>query len=341
MSAGRAAGVNFGVFAVVMTIFAVFLFMIFGQWRTGPAAEYSAVFADSSQLSAGDSVRAAGLRVGTVRAVELQADGTVLVDFEAGTEVSLTEGSKVAVRYLNLVGDRYLELVNVPGSTRLLPAHSRIPVERTIPALDLDVLLGGLKPVIQGLNPRDVNALTASLIEVFQGQGDVMQSLLSRTSSFSAAMADNGHDIDQMLDALNVVMRTVATKGDQFSGAIDRLARLMSELSQQRDPIGAAIDSLSAGTSSMADLLSQARPPLTATIEQLNRLAPILDDRKDVLDGALKKAPDNYRKLTRLGSYGSWINYYICGLSVRVTDLQGETALFPWIKQEGGRCAES
>lgn len=341
MTAGRAVMVNFGVFAVVMLLCAASLFMIFGQWRTGPASDYSAVFADSSQLSAGDSVRAAGLRVGTVKAVELQADGTVLVDFDAGTEVALTEESKVAVRYLNLVGDRYLELVNVPGSANSLPRHSKIPIERTVPALDLDVLLGGLKPVIQGLNPRDVNALTASLIEVFQGQGGVMQSLLSRTSSFSAALADNSLDIDQMLDALNTVMHTVAAKGDQFSGAIDRLDRLIGELAQERDPIGDAIESLSAGTSSVAELLSQARPPLSATIGQLNRLAPILDDRKDVLDGALKKAPDNYRKLARLGSYGSWINYYICGLSLRVTDLQGQTALFPWIKQEGGRCAES
>ena len=62
----------------------------------------------------------------------------------------LTTGTKAAVRYLNLVGDRYLELVDGPGSTRILPAGAQIPVDRTAPALDLDLLLGGLKPVIQG-----------------------------------------------------------------------------------------------------------------------------------------------------------------------------------------------
>ena len=66
-----------------------------------------------------------------------------------------------------------------------MPPGARIPVERTAPALNLDLLLGGLKPVIQGLNPQDVNALTASLLQIFQGQGDTMESLLSHTSSFS------------------------------------------------------------------------------------------------------------------------------------------------------------
>ena len=48
----------------------------------------------------------------------------------------------------------------------------------------------------------------------------------------------------------------------------------------------------------------------------------------------MQKAPENYRKLVRTGSYGSFFNYYICELKWRVTDLQGRTAVFPWIRQE-------
>ena len=70
------------------------------------------------------------------------------------------------------------------------------------------------------------------------------------------------------------------------------------------------------------------------------RLAPLLDDDKDKLDAALGKAPENYRKLIRLGAYGSFINYYICGISIRATDLQGRTVVAPWFTQETGRCTE-
>jgi phospholipid/cholesterol/gamma-HCH transport system substrate-binding protein len=298
------------------------------------------VFADVSQLKPGDSVRVAGIRVGTVADLSLRPDKKIVVKFSADRGVALTTGTRVQVRYMNLVGDRYLELVDGPGSTRLLASGSQIPVDRTAPALDLDLLLGGLKPVIKGLNAQDVNAFTASLVQVLQGQGDTLESLLSKTSSFSKALADKSQVVEQLIDNLNALLETLAKEGDKFSGAVDRLQRLLSELSAHRDPIGAAIESLNRGTASIADLLTDVRPPLAGTVEQLNRLAPLVDQDKDRLDASLQRLPDDYRKLIRPGSYGSFVNYFICGVSVRVTDLQGRTAVFPWFKQSGGRCAE-
>ena len=109
---------------------------------------------------------------------------------------------------------------------------------------------------------------------------------------------------------------------------------------QDRDPIGTAIESLNNGTTSLADLLGQARPPLNGTIDQLNRLAPILDNDKDRLDATIQRLPNIYKKLARVGSYGAFFPYYICAVTFRASDLQGRTVVFPWVKQEGGRCRE-
>ncbi len=223
-----------------------------------------------------------------------------------------------------------------------MPPGSQIPAERTVPALDIDQLLSGLRPVIAGgLNPRDVNLLTASLLEVFQGQGHTLESVLAKTTSFSENLADNNATVQLLIDNLNAVMATLAN-GDKFSEAMNRFEQLVTGLAGgDRDPIGAAIDSLSNGTASLAGLLTKSRQPLAATVNELNRLAPpLLDKDKHVLDAALAKAPNNYRKLVRLGAYGSWLNYYICSLSLRVSDLQGRTVIIPWVYQEDGRCAE-
>ncbi|BCI85657.1 hypothetical protein NIIDMKKI_08630 [Mycobacterium kansasii] len=143
----------------------------------------------------------------------------------------------------------------VPGPPRCcLPG--RDPLDRTAPALDLDLLLGGLKPVIQGLNPQDVNALTASLVQVFQGEGGTLQSLLSKTSSFSNTLADNNETVQQLIDNLNTVVATLDKDGDKFSTALDRLQRLVSAFSDDRNTIGTAIDALDQGTASIADLLT-------------------------------------------------------------------------------------
>jgi phospholipid/cholesterol/gamma-HCH transport system substrate-binding protein len=340
MSGSRAMIIKFGAFALVMVVLTVSLFFIFGQYRTGSTTGYSALFTDSSRLKEGQTVRVAGIRVGTVSSVSLRPDDKVLVKFDTDRSVVLTAGTRAVVRYLNLVGDRYLELVDGPGSTEVMPAGAQIPIDRTAPALDLDLLLGGLKPVITGLNPQDVNELTGALVQVFQGQGGTLQSLLSKTSSFSNTLADNNQTVQQLIDNLNTVVAALDKDGDKFSSALDRLQKLVTAFSDDRRTIGAAIDSLDNGTASIADLLNRSRRPLAGTVDQLNRLAPLLDNDKDKIDTSLRKLPENYRKLVRLGSYGSWLPYYLCQLSFRVSDLQYRTVVVPFTKQEGGRCAE-
>lgn len=342
MTRSRGTALKFGVFGVTMLLLTGALFAIMGQYRTGSTNGYSAVFTDASSLKAGDSVRVAGIRVGTVNDVALQPDNTVLVHFDSDREVVLTTATKIAVRYLDLVGNRYLELLEGPGSTKIQPPGSQIPVDRTEPALDLDLLLGGLKPVIQGLNAQNVNALTNSLIQILQGQGGTVESLMSHTTSFTQALADNGQTVQQLIDNLKTTVATVAKDGDKFSGAVEQLQQLITGLSQERDPIGEAITALDNGTASLTDLMTQARPPLSGTVDKLTRLAPLLSNTDDMarLDLSLQNAPKNYRKLVRLGAYGSFINQYLCGMNVRVTDLQGRTAYFPWIMQNTGRCGE-
>jgi phospholipid/cholesterol/gamma-HCH transport system substrate-binding protein len=336
----RATLIKFGIFVVVMAMLTSFLFFIFGQYRTGSTTAYSAVFTDVSRLKVGQSVRVAGIRVGTVNSVSLQPDKKVVVEFDADRNVVLTEGTKAAVRYLNLVGDRYLELVDGPGSPKRLPDGGQIPVDRTQPALDLDLLLGGLKPVTQGLNAHDVNELTSGLLQVFQGQGGTINSLFTKTTSFSNALADNDQIVQQLIDNLNIVVGTVAKDGKQFDGTVDRLEQLISGLSNDRDTIGPAIDALDRGTTSLADLLAQARPPLSGSIAQLNRLAPILDNDRDRLDTAIGKAPKNYRKLVRLGVNGATVPYYLCQFGIRGTDLQGRTVRANIFRSDAGRCTE-
>lgn len=234
---------KFGVFAVVMVVASGFLVLVFGQYRSGDTAEYSAIFTDSSGLRTGDTVRVAGVEVGRVHEVSLRDDHRVRVEFDADRTVALTGGTKVSVRYLNLVGDRYLELIEGPGSTEILAAGTEIPVERTASALDLDLLLGGLKPVIRGLNAHDVNGLTWSLLEILQGKQGTLNSLLSKTSSFTATLASNSDVVERLIDHLNTVMTTLAEDGAQFSGSIDRLEQLVTQLAHERDPIAAAIGS--------------------------------------------------------------------------------------------------
>ncbi|HEV7830057.1 MAG TPA: MCE family protein, partial [Pseudonocardiaceae bacterium] len=171
MGSLRGTLVRISIFLVVCTLGWFATVAVFGQLRFDEETKYNAVFKNVSGLETDDFVRIAGVEVGKVKGIKVRDDGTVDVEFAADKSVVLTEGSRVAIRYENLTGDRFVALEEGAGGTRKLNAGDTIPLARTEPALDLDALIGGFRPLFNALSPDQVNALTGQLIEAFQGQG--------------------------------------------------------------------------------------------------------------------------------------------------------------------------
>ncbi len=69
----------------------------------------------------------------------------------------LFESTTAHIRYADLVGNRYIELQRGQGPERILPPGGNIPITQTQPALDLDALIGGFKPLFRALDPQKVN----------------------------------------------------------------------------------------------------------------------------------------------------------------------------------------
>ena len=83
---------------------------------------YQAYFTDASGLHRGNMVQVGGIRSGRVQDVELD-DGKVLVTFEVDHGVEFGEDSKASVEVLNLLGEKYLNLVPA-GRRPARPGHA-------------------------------------------------------------------------------------------------------------------------------------------------------------------------------------------------------------------------
>ena len=83
----------------------------------------------------------------------------------------------------------------------------------TPPALDLDALLGGLRPVLKGLDGAKVNELSNAVIELLQGQGGALSNLLATTGSFSQNLAARDQLIGDVITNLNTVLGTIDEAG--------------------------------------------------------------------------------------------------------------------------------
>lgn len=333
--------IKLGAMALVLLMFTAIIIVVFGQLRFDRTTGYSAVFSNASGLRAGQFVRASGVEVGKVDKVELLDGGTkVKIDFSVDRSLSLFQGTTASIRYLNLIGDRYLELKRGDDEKKL-PAGGTIPIERTQPALDLDALIGGFRPLFRALDPAKVNNIAQSIITIFQGQGGTINDILDQTASLTAALADRDQAIGEVVKNLNTVLDTTVKHQQQFDETVQNFEKLITGLKNRADPIASSVAEISDAAGSVADLLGENRPLLQKTVTQLEVVQQPLVDQKDQLNDLLVRLPTALKIIGRAGGvYGDFFNFYACDVTLRLNGLQpgGPVRTVKVWSQPSGRC---
>jgi phospholipid/cholesterol/gamma-HCH transport system substrate-binding protein len=338
----RGTPLKVGIFTVVMVLVAAGLIVVFGEFRFTSGNTYHATFTNAARLKSGQDVRIAGVPVGAVQAVKLNPDNTVDVSFDVNERYQLYTSTRAAIRYENLVGDRFLEITSGPGELRKLPGGATIPLDNTDPALDLDALLGGLRPVLKGLDGNKVNEISNAVIELLQGQGGALSQLLSSTSSFTTDLAARDQLIGDVVNNLNTVLGTVDERSAEFDASVDQLQQLITGLAEGKDPIAGAIGPLSSATTDLTQMLESGRRPLQGVLENLGPLAGELDRRKAEVNDVIEPLAENYLRLNALGAYGSFFNIYYCSIRMKINGPAGSDILIPFggpPDPSKGRCA--
>ena len=328
-----------GLYATACALGLFALVMVFAQLRFQDEKTYTAEFSNVSGLKEGNFVRIAGVEVGKVKHIAINPDATVAVAFSADDSVVLTEGTKALIRYDNLIGDRYVELQEGPGNLRRLDPRATIPVDRTAPALDLDALIGGFKPLFRALDPDTVNALSGQLIAAFQGQGTTISSFLSQTASLTSTLANRDQLIGQVITNLDTVVGSLGSESKQFDKAVTSLAELVDGLAARKSDLANAVANTNAAAGSIADLLAQAREPLKNAVAQSDRANSIVLADHEYFDNLLNTLPDAYQTLIRQGMYGDFFSFYLCDAVLKLNGKGGQPVYVKVVGQSSGRCA--
>lgn len=308
-------------FVTVTVVLTGALVVVFGGFRFEQSVEYRAVFSDVSGIKPASKVRAAGVDVGRVEDLERLPDNKIQVIFSVATHIPLTTGSTAVIRYLNVVGDRYLQIGPGPGPA--LPPGGTIPVTQTRPALDLDELYNGFTPLFEGLRPDQVNQLSGALIAVLQGQGSAVEGLLANLGTVTGTLADRSTLIDDIVKQLGAVLETLTRRAPELSDTIVTLQRVVSGLAADRERIGGSLSGINDLTTSLSGLLERERPGIKGTIGDLGRFAQTIENDHAALDNLLRRLPGYYVSLGRLGANQSAFQFYLCGVQLRVTTPAG------------------
>jgi phospholipid/cholesterol/gamma-HCH transport system substrate-binding protein len=338
------SAIKLGIVSLVLTLITVSIVVVFAQMRFNRTNSYTAEFSNGSGLKDGQFVRASGVEVGKVKKLRLVDGGQkVQVEFEVDRSIPLYQSTTAQIRYLNLFADRYLELKRGEGegADRVLPPGGFIPLSRTSPALDLDALIGGFKPLFRALDPEKVNTIASAIVTVFQGQGGTINDILDQTAQLTAHIAERDQAIGEVVKNLNVVLDTTVRHRKEFDQTIDNFERLITGLQNHAEPLAAGVANLSNAAGTVADLLSENRALLHKEINYLQALQQPLVDQRDQLGDLIHKTPTALNLIGRsIGLYGDWVNFYLCDLSIRWNGLQpgGPVRTVRIWQQPTGRC---
>jgi phospholipid/cholesterol/gamma-HCH transport system substrate-binding protein len=338
------SAIKLGIVSLVLTLITVAIVVVFAQMRFNRTNSYSAEFSNGSGLKDGQFVRASGVEVGKVTEVRLIDGGRkVQVDFVVDRSIPLYQSTIAQIRYLNLFADRYLELKRGEGegADRVLPPGGFIPLSRTSPALDLDALIGGFKPLFRALEPEKVNTIASAIINVFQGQGGTINDILDQTAQLTAHIAERDQAIGEVVKNLNVVLDTTVRHRKEFDQTVDNFERLITGLQNHADPLAAGVANISNAAGTVADLLTENRALLHKEINYLEALQQPLVDQRDQLNDLIHKTPTALNLIGRsIGLYGDWVNFYVCDLTIKWNGLQpgGPVRTVRIWQQPTGRC---
>jgi phospholipid/cholesterol/gamma-HCH transport system substrate-binding protein len=323
-----AAGIKLMIFAVVTTFAAGLLGVVISNRTFGPTHSYHAIFTDATDLLSGNDVRLAGVRVGTVTSIKVvpqTVNGSTVdqaeVGFTVDQDVPVTTTTRVEIHYLNLVGQRYLDLVETPGSGATQDPNTVISASRTAPAVDLTALFNGFRPLFAALNPSSVNSFALEIIRTLQGEGGTVQNLLAQTASLTNTVANHDAVIGQVVDNLLTVLNTVEKRNSGLNETIVQLQRLVSGLAGDRGSISASLNHIDDLASSSTKFIAGIRPYLPSDLKSLAKLTNTLNTTKDsngqnTLAGILQREPAKLNRIIRTATYGGYFNFWLCQLGV-------------------------
>jgi phospholipid/cholesterol/gamma-HCH transport system substrate-binding protein len=310
------------IFMVVTSLMTFTLAATIGNFGVGKTTTYHAQFSDVTGLLPGNEVRVAGVKVGKVKSLGLKgklADVVLQLDGDR----TITKGNVLQLRYRNLVGERYVAIVEGTGSADPLKPGSTVPLAQTRNALDLTVLFNGFRPLFQALDPKTVNDVSFEIVQTLQGEGGTIDTLLARTASLTTTLADKDAVIGRVVDNLTTVLDTVDKRDTDLNALILQLRRLAAGFAQDRASLGQSIEGIGNLTDATAGLLADIRPGLRTDITQLGKLAANLDKNKATVDGVLQRLPGKLDRIIATATYGGWFNFYLCGLKVTTPNPAG------------------
>ena len=275
----------------------------------------TASFSDATGILNGDPVKIGGVTIGKVVHFEVE-DGIANIDLQLQGEVDyLPENTVAEVKYRNLLGQRVINLVEPDDpSEEKLADGDRIPVENTVPALDLSTVFENLRPLIQSTNPEEINTVARAVLRVFKGREGDLAGILGNLGDISKTLSARDQRLARLIGNLNGVTKILNRQSGDIRTSLGRFSEVMNSLARVTPTISSVVDELNTASSKFGGILTRNRANLDQEIGDLNIILSIVNDNLAPLDKIAKNLKEVLLATARSQSYGEWWTLYVVNL---------------------------
>lgn len=311
----RGTVLKLGAFTAVCLVFTMYLALTISNVRLshlwpGRTYDLSATFDDVTGLLPGDQVKVAGVVVGKVTGISVDK-GRARVSLQVRSSVRLPSDTEGAVRWRDLLGRRYVYLYPGDAATVLRDGDR---IERTRAVVDLGELFNRLGPIVQAIDPAQVNTFLDAITGAIDGNEAALRQAIDDLASVAASLGTRDEAIGELVGNLDTVTAAIASRDAQIRAVLDNLLAVTRTFSENTDVLDAAITELGTVSDQLALLLGTSRTRLEGIIANLAVVTGVLDAKLAPLETAISNLDETGAALHRTSRYGEMLNQAIpCG----------------------------
>lgn len=270
----------------------------------GSGEKYRAEFADASGLVAGEEVRIAGIKVGTVTDIKLGHARAVVTFTVKG--VDLGRDTTAGIEVKTLLGQHFLSVT--PAGSGKLDGGDLIPLARTTTPVNIVPAFQQLTTQTQEIDTDQVAEAFDALSATLNRTAPEMTQTLRGLSRMSQSITVRDDQIRELFARTSIVSGVVAERDADIGKLITDTGTLLAELDRRRATITRVIDGTGALARQLQGLVADNATQLQPALTKLNGVLAVLRKNKKNIDETLKVAAVYGREFVNVGGSGRWFD---------------------------------
>lgn len=274
-------------------------------WYHHRTQAYSAELANASGLTEGDPVYVAGVPAGRVEAVVLATDH-VRIDFRLDRSRPLGNRTTATVRLRTVLGKRFLDVMPAGAADPGPGPAAVIPLSRTTVPYSLDDVGRQAGAAADGIEHRSLATMMRTLAESMPGDATELHTALAGVGAASAAFADSGDQLDEILRIARAMSEGLARQSETMAATAANTRQIVTAMAARRQALTQIVDNLTAVLSRLAEVYTARHDDFAALTGHLVEVTTTLQANVEQIDQIMHTMPPAIRAVVNATGNGTW-----------------------------------